>query len=191
MRHRRAATQRRSAIGAASSVLADGLKTTGPRRGPVFVGLAGGVGRLPEELARALRERGVDVRTKTVVQQVRHRAQRWDVVVGDGRGRYRTHTADAVIFATPATVTAQLLADVNAAAAAHPNPRPATAIAHWRTRAVPRCMRRTLGRRRSTCKLHVQIQGSPPPGNRDAFVKTASRFTAEPAPRFTNVTFCR
>ncbi len=113
----RAATQRRSAIGAASSVLADGLKTTGPRRGPVFVGLAGGVGRLPEELARALRERGVDVRTKTVVQQVRHRAQRWDVVVGDGRGRYRTHTADAVIFATPATVTAQLLADVNAAAA--------------------------------------------------------------------------
>jgi len=113
----RAATQRRSAIEAAASVLADGRKTTGPRRGPIFVGLAGGVGRLPQELARAVRERGVDVRTGTVVQQVRHRSQRWDVIAGDGRGRYRTHTADAVIFATPATATAQLLADVNAAAA--------------------------------------------------------------------------
>ncbi|MFN8183639.1 MAG: protoporphyrinogen oxidase [Candidatus Nanopelagicales bacterium] len=113
----RAATQRRSAMEAAASVLAEGRKTTGSRRGPIFVGLEGGVGRLPQELATAVQERGVDVRTGTVVQQVRRRAQRWDVVFGDGRGRYRTQTADAVILATPAPVTAHLLADVNAAAA--------------------------------------------------------------------------
>lgn len=113
----RAATTRRSAIQSATSVLSDGLKTTGPRKGPVFVGLEGGVGRLPQALVTALRALGVQLHTSAVVQQVRPRAKRWDVVTGDGRGRYRTHTADAVLFATPAPVTGQLLQEVNGAAA--------------------------------------------------------------------------
>ncbi|HQR79595.1 MAG TPA: protoporphyrinogen oxidase [Actinomycetota bacterium] len=113
----RAATTRRSAIASASSVLSDGLKTTGPRRGPVFVGLEGGVGRLPQALVTALRAHGVKLHTSAVVQQVRSRAARWDVVTGDGRGRYVTHTADAVMFATPAPVTGRLLQEVNSAAA--------------------------------------------------------------------------
>jgi len=113
----RAATQRRSALEAAASVLAEGRNTMGPRRGPIFVGLEGGVGQLPAALVRALRSEGADLRTGAVAQQVRKRADRWDVVVGDGRGKYTTHTADAVLFATPATATAALLDEVNQAAA--------------------------------------------------------------------------
>ncbi len=113
----RAASQRRSAIESARSVLEDGRKTTGPRKGPIFVGLEGGVGQLPGALVTGLRERGVELRTSAVVQQIRSRANRWDVVVGDGRGKYVTHTADAVLFATPAPVTGALLETVNSSAA--------------------------------------------------------------------------
>lgn len=114
----RAASQRRSLLDAARSVLADGRKTNGPRRGPIFVGIEGGVGQLPRLLRDALEEAGVQIQTGAVVQQVRHRAAGWDVLVGDGRGKYTTHNADAVLFATPAPVTAELLEPVNAAAAA-------------------------------------------------------------------------
>ena len=113
----RAAGRRRSALEAARSVLEDGRKTTGPRRGPLFVGIEGGVGRLATELATALQQDGVTIRTGAVVQRLRHRADGWDVVVGNGRGRYGTHRADAVLLATPAHVSADLLIDVNRSAA--------------------------------------------------------------------------
>ncbi len=113
----RAATQRRSAIGSAASVLADGRKTMGPRKGPIFVGLEGGVGNLPAALVTALRERGVALHTQSPVQKLRQRGQQWDVVAGDGRGRYETYSADAVLFATPAPVTGGLLEPVNQSAA--------------------------------------------------------------------------
>lgn len=113
----RAATQRRSAIGSAASVLSDGRKTMGPRKGPIFVGLEGGVGTLPVELVSALRERRVALHVDSPVQQVRSRGQHWDVVAGDGRGRYETYSADAVLFATTAPVTGALLESVNQSAA--------------------------------------------------------------------------
>ena len=113
----RAATQRRSAIESAASVLSDGRKTMGPRKGPIFVGLEGGVGTLPGALVSALRDRGVVLHASCDVQQVRSRGHHWDVVAGDGRGRYETHTADAVLFATPAPVTGALLESLNRSAA--------------------------------------------------------------------------
>lgn len=113
----RAASQRKSVLDAASSVLADGRKTVGPRKGPVFVGLAGGVGSLIGALVEELQRRGAHLNRSAVVQQVRKRAARWDVVVGDGRGKYVTHTADAILFATAAPQTAQLLEPVNGSAA--------------------------------------------------------------------------
>jgi oxygen-dependent protoporphyrinogen oxidase len=88
----------------------------GPRKGPIFVGIEGGVGRLAAVLAAALRDSGVHLQTKAVVQQVRKRGDLWDVVVGDGRGKYRTVEADAVLLATPATASADLLETVNQAA---------------------------------------------------------------------------
>lgn len=113
----RAAGRRRSALDAARAVLEDGRKTTGPRRGPLFVGIEGGVGRLATELETALSNVGVTIRTGAVVQRLRRKAEGWDVIVGDGRGRYGTHTADAVLLATPAHISADLLADVNRSAA--------------------------------------------------------------------------
>lgn len=113
----RAAGRRRSALDAARAVLEDGRKTTGPRRGPLFVGIEGGVGRLATELETALSNVGVTIRTGAVVQRLRRKAEGWDVIVGNGRGRYGTHTADAVLLATPAHISADLLADVNRSAA--------------------------------------------------------------------------
>lgn len=112
----RAATQRKSALDAAASVLEDGRKTTGPRRGPIFVGLEGGVGRLPEELAAALTERGVDIRTAVGARSVQESPGGWTIHVTQGRRRAAID-ADAVIFATPAPVTGALLSEVNEAAA--------------------------------------------------------------------------
>ncbi len=112
----RAASTRRSALEAAASVLSDGRKSTGPRKGPLFVGIEGGVGRLAQELVAAL-DGQAQLQRNAVVQQIRRRASRWDVVTGDGRGRYTTHTADAVLLATPASATAALLREVNEAAA--------------------------------------------------------------------------
>ena len=93
-----------------------GTQCQGPRKGPIFVGIEGGVGRLATVLADVLRDTGVDLQTKAVVQQVRKRGDLWDVVVGDGRGKYRTVEADAVPLATPATASADLLESVNQAA---------------------------------------------------------------------------
>lgn len=112
----RAAGQRRSALNAATSVLADGRKSTGPRKGPLFVGLEGGVGQLPLALIEAMGD-SVDVHTSAIVQQVRRRASHWDVTVGNGKGKYTTYTADAVLLATPAPVTGDLLRDINEPAA--------------------------------------------------------------------------
>lgn len=108
----RAAATRRSAVEAVRSVLADGRKTTGPRRGPVFVGIEAGAGRLAQELATALQERGVTVRTGAAVNGLQPRASGWDVYWGED-----IETADAVIFATPAHVTGRLLHSVNEPAA--------------------------------------------------------------------------
>lgn len=112
----RSAASRRSALEAAGAVLADGRKSTGPRKGPLFVGIEGGVGRLPQTLREALPDTA-RVHTRALVQQVRRRAERWDVLVADGKGRYDTHTADAVVFATPAPVTGHLLQEINEPAA--------------------------------------------------------------------------
>ena len=81
---------------------------------PVFAGLRGGVGRLPEALAKAS---GADVRTGATVRDLARRpGGGWNLVVGS------THDPeilqfDAVILATPAAATARLLSDVAPVAA--------------------------------------------------------------------------
>jgi oxygen-dependent protoporphyrinogen oxidase len=80
------------------------------------VGIEGGVGTLPNALLEALDD-SVEVHTGAVVQQLRRRASRWDVLVGNGRGRYTTHTADAVLLATPAPISGGLLEQINEPAA--------------------------------------------------------------------------
>lgn len=79
-----------------------------PSTGPVFAGLAGGVGRLPQALAGRLTvETGVEVTALVRTEGG------WQLVVGD-----RVLDADAVVLATPAFASARLVRDI-APVAAH------------------------------------------------------------------------
>ncbi|MBV6697564.1 protoporphyrinogen oxidase [Kitasatospora aureofaciens] len=81
---------------------------------PVFQGLRGGLGTLPEAVAAACVKAGVDLRTGTSVDELRRTPEGWRVVTGGGE----VLAADAVVLAVPAPAAARLLrADVPAAAA--------------------------------------------------------------------------
>jgi oxygen-dependent protoporphyrinogen oxidase len=76
---------------------------------PVFAGLVGGVGQLPEALVRAAR---IHVRTDSTVRELVHAGEGgWNLVVGSAHDPEILH-ADAVVLATPARPTARLLTDV-------------------------------------------------------------------------------
>ena len=76
---------------------------------PVFAGLVGGIGQLPEAVVQAF---GIDVRTDATVRELAHAADGgWNLVVGSTLDAEIRH-ADAVILATPARATARLLSDV-------------------------------------------------------------------------------
>jgi oxygen-dependent protoporphyrinogen oxidase len=81
---------------------------------PVFVGIRGGVGRLPGALAAAA---GATVRTGATVRDLARRPEGgWNLVVGSTRDP-EVVQADAVVLATPARATARLLSDVAPTAA--------------------------------------------------------------------------
>ncbi|CAN3983358.1 protoporphyrinogen oxidase [Kitasatospora purpeofusca] len=81
---------------------------------PVFQGLRGGLGTLPEAVAAACAAAGVELRTRTGVTELRRTPDGWRVTTGDGE----VLAADAVVLAVPAPAAARLLrADVPAAAA--------------------------------------------------------------------------
>lgn len=93
---------------------------------PVFMGIEGGVGRLPEAVADACRAAGADIRTRAPVRTLRRAeaahsgpgyrpaAVKWQAGLEGGE----VLAADAVIVATPAPVTARLLRETAPAAAA-------------------------------------------------------------------------
>ncbi|MHC0429077.1 protoporphyrinogen oxidase [Streptomyces sp. O3] len=84
--------------------------------GPVFMGIAGGVGSLPLAVADALRARGAEIRLGCPVSGLRRTADGWQVHVEGGEGG--AISADAVVVAVPAPGAARLLAaDAPAAAA--------------------------------------------------------------------------
>ncbi|MFJ4832562.1 protoporphyrinogen oxidase [Streptomyces sp. NPDC088747] len=98
-------------------------KAAGQRQtGPVFMGIEGGVGRLPLAVAESVRARGAEIVTGAAVTELRRAigaagagspAGRWRVVT-PGRVRH----ADAVVLAVPAPAAAALLrAEAPAAAA--------------------------------------------------------------------------
>ncbi|MGW0732724.1 protoporphyrinogen oxidase [Streptomyces sp. NPDC002851] len=87
--------------------------------GPVFMGIEGGIGRLPLAVAESLGTRGADIRLHARVQELRRTAAeggaaRWRVVTADGR----TLDADTVVVALPAPAAAALLAAESPGAAA-------------------------------------------------------------------------
>jgi oxygen-dependent protoporphyrinogen oxidase len=82
--------------------------------GPVFMGIEGGIGTLPQAVAAAVRARGGEILLNTPVTELRRTAPAgWRVVAGD-----RVLAADAVVVAVPAPAAAALLrAEAPAAAA--------------------------------------------------------------------------
>lgn len=76
---------------------------------PVFAGLVGGVGQLPQAIAD---QAGVEVRTRATVRDLARRSGGgWNLVVGSAHDPAVVQ-ADAVVLATPAPATARLLSDV-------------------------------------------------------------------------------
>jgi len=76
---------------------------------PVFAGLVGGMGRLPELLCAGLRERGVQVRSGVIARELHARPRGgWAVVTGP-RPDPQTLEADAVVLAVPAAPASRLL----------------------------------------------------------------------------------
>lgn len=74
--------------------------------GPVFAGLAGGVGQLPDVLAT-----GIEVRLDATVREVTRTADGWRLSVGPTTD-VEVIEVDAVIVAAPAPAAARLLAEV-------------------------------------------------------------------------------
>jgi len=83
---------------------------------PVFASLVGGLGTLPEELGRRLTESGVDLRTSTVVRELRRDGDGWVVSTGPTTDVIQERF-DAVVVATPAAPASRLLRSAAPAAA--------------------------------------------------------------------------
>lgn len=77
-------------------------------RGPVFAGLRGGIGQLPDVIARAS---GAHVRTRATVRSIERTPSGWQLMVGPTNG-VELVEADAVIVATPGPASGRLLAGV-------------------------------------------------------------------------------
>ncbi|MBW1598887.1 protoporphyrinogen oxidase [Streptomyces sp. JJ38] len=72
--------------------------------GPVFMGIDGGVGRLPLAVADAVRAAGGRISTGVTARELLRTPEGWTVTADDG-----VHRADAVVLAVPAPVAARLL----------------------------------------------------------------------------------
>ncbi len=111
-----AARRRRSLIEAVRDSQRRAAAAAG-QGGPVFMGVRGGVGRLPLAVAQACRAAGADIRTRAAVRELRRTASGWQAVV-EGTGGRSVLAAEAVLLAVPAPVAARLLAAESPAAAA-------------------------------------------------------------------------
>lgn len=81
---------------------------------PVFAGLSGGIGQLPQAIVA---HAGAQVRTHAMVRDLARRpGGGWNLVVGSAHDPEIVQ-CDAVVLATPAAATARLLSDVAPAAA--------------------------------------------------------------------------
>jgi protoporphyrinogen/coproporphyrinogen III oxidase len=97
-----------------SLLVAAGAAVGVPAPGPVFASLAGGLARLPEQLATG---GGFEVRASTPVRELRRTATGFELALGSvPSGRWLA--ADAVVVAVPAGKAATLLARLAPVAAA-------------------------------------------------------------------------
>lgn len=91
------------------------------RPAPVFAGVVGGLGRLPEALAAKLADRGVEIRTRTTVRGLERTATGWRLAIGPVPDHAHLDV-DAVVLAVPPSPAARLLGPAVPAAAAQLGP---------------------------------------------------------------------
>jgi oxygen-dependent protoporphyrinogen oxidase len=84
-------------------------RTSPVSAGPVFAGLAGGVGQLAEVLTGSLATDGADILLETTVRELERLPVGWRLVTGSAASP-KTIDADAVVLALPATPAGRLLA---------------------------------------------------------------------------------
>lgn len=87
------------------------------RRGPMLLGLAGGVHQLPLALADIVRSRGGEIRLGTLSRGLERTSTGWRVLTGPTTDPVYLE-AEAVVVATPAPAATRLLAEVTPFAAA-------------------------------------------------------------------------
>ncbi len=100
-----------SLLRAAQRTARGGSRRAGARRGPVFAGIRGGVGRLPGAVADELRLYGVDICTNTSVRSVHRVDDVWRIIVNRGEGQ-EVFTAEDIVLAVPPHVASGLLAHI-------------------------------------------------------------------------------
>lgn len=91
-----------------AAAVAARAEASGKPVAPVFAGIVGGVGTLPQVLADGS---GAEVRTGSTVRIVERSGEGWRLLAGPV-GAVEEVLADAVVVATPAPATARLLAEV-------------------------------------------------------------------------------
>ncbi len=101
----------RSLLRAAARVARSGSRESGARRGPVFAGIRGGIGRLPQAVAADLVSMGAEIHVDSPVRSLHRDGDGWRVVVGSVPTQ-RVITCDAVILATPAFNATGLLSHI-------------------------------------------------------------------------------
>ena len=116
--------------------VARGKSTQGSRS--AFLTPTTGLAEIVEALVTYLERQGVNLRLRAAAQQVTRTAEGWQVALGNGE----TLSADALILATPAWVSARLLsnvdADLSAALGRIPYVSTATVTLAYRLDEVPR-----------------------------------------------------
>jgi oxygen-dependent protoporphyrinogen oxidase len=100
---------------AVSKILAAQAAAANPK--PVFAGVRGGVGRLPQALTESCESAGVTIHRETMVRELIRTPDGWRLVSGPVPAA-REHAFDAVVVAVPGTPAARLLQDVAPVAAA-------------------------------------------------------------------------
>ncbi|MDP4014382.1 MAG: protoporphyrinogen oxidase [Candidatus Nanopelagicales bacterium] len=88
-----------------------GGRSAGARRGPVFAGIRGGVGRLPQAVAAHVESLGGTVRTGVQVQSLHRLDDHWRLIVASAEGQ-EVVEAEEVIVALPPHEASALLAHI-------------------------------------------------------------------------------
>lgn len=100
-----------SLLRAAQRTTRGGGRQAGARRGPIFAGIRGGVGRLPQAVAEDLVEQGVAVHTGAAVKSLHRVDDCWRIIVA-AADQPSVIEAEDIILAVPPPQASALLAHI-------------------------------------------------------------------------------